>query len=47
MYLSYKYVAGGSGQAQNFQALQQAVIIFYSYVYCSASWNIYMLQPSD
>lgn len=47
VYVSYKYVGGGSGQAQNFHALQQAVIIFYSYVYCSASLNIYTLQPSD
>lgn len=28
MYLSYKYGGGGSGQAQNFQALQQAVLYF-------------------
>jgi len=28
VYLSYKYVGGGSGQAQNFQALEQAVSYF-------------------
>lgn len=28
MYLSYKYGGGDSGEAQNFQALQQALLYF-------------------